>query len=318
MGTSAPSPSSRSAPLEAWESALIHSTPPAVQRLIAATDLSPAANMAVEQAALLARKWHGELVLLHVFNDTLWATLKAFYDGKRWADGEPARAARSQLLQQTGELARRHGIRVRGEIRNGRAASEIAAFGREQDAQLLVVGEHGEDWLGDTFIGGTALKVLKRAERPVLLVRRPASADFAHILVATDFSDNARRAAQLSLAWFPQAHQQLVHAYSVAFEGRMRVAGASDEDIERYRQDELARATRKMQEEIQALGASSAIGKRLVYGQPAAVVVREAQRLGADLIVIGKRGGAALEERLLGSVTQNVLHQAHCNVLLVP
>lgn len=109
-----------------------------------------------------------------------------------------------------------------------------------------------------------------------------------------------------------------MHAYSVAFAGRMRLAGVSGEDIERYRRDELTRADRKMHEEIQALPSSSAIGKLLVHGYPAPVLIREAERLGADLIVIGKHGGTTLDERLLGSATQNVLYQAGCNVLLVP
>ena len=289
-----------------------------VRTIVAATDLSPASNIAVEQAALLAKQWDAELVLLHVFNDGFWSTIKAIYAAEHWADTEPVLVARNRLSQQVGEIAERHGIRVRGDTRIGRAASEIAAFGREQDAQLLVVGEHGEDWIGDTVVGGTALKVLKRAELPVLLARRPASADFSSILVATDFSDNAMRAAQLSLRWFPQARQQLVHAYFVAFEGRMRLAGASHDDIERYRGDEASRAERKIQEQINALEAESAFGKLLIRGAPAPVLIVQAERLEADLIVIGKHGGTVLDEILLGSVTQNVMYHASCNVLLVP
>lgn len=289
-----------------------------VRTIVAATDLSPASDIAVEQAALLARKWDAELVLLHVFNDGFWSTIKAIYAAEHWADTEPVLAARNRLSRQVGELAARHGIRVRGDTRTGRAASEIAAFGREQDAQLLVVGAHGEDWIGDTVVGGTALKVLKRAELPVLLIRRPASADFSNILVATDFSDNAMRAAQLSLRWFPQARRRLVHAWYVAFESRMRLAGASDEDIERYRGQEVYRAERKVQEQINALEADSAVGKLLIRGAPAPVLTAQAARLEADLMVIGKHGGTVLDEVLLGSVTQNVLYQVGCNVLLVP
>lgn len=289
-----------------------------VRTLVAATDLSPASVLAVEQAALLAKRWDADLVLLHVFNDGFWATIKALYEAERWAGTEPVLVAHSRLSQQVRELQERHGVRVRGETRTGRAAGEIAAFCREFDAQLLVVGEHGEDWIGDTVIGGTALKVLKRAELPVLLARRPANADFSSILVATDFSENATRAAQLSSAWFPEARQQLVHAYSVAFEGRMRLAGASGEDIERYREDEFSRAERKMQEQVQALQANMAVGKLLLHGNPTAVLIREAERSGADLIVIGRHGGTTFDERLLGSVTHNVLYQVGCNVLLVP
>ena len=153
---------------------------------------------------------------------------------------------------------------------------------------------------------------------PVLLVRRPASAEFSKILMATDFSDNAKRAAQLSLSWFPHAQQQLVHAYFVAFEGRMRLAGASDNEIERYRVHEVSRADRKIQDQINVLEAKTTVGKLLIRGAPAPVLIAQAERLEADLIVIGKHGGTVLDEVLLGSVTQNVLYQVGCNVLLVP
>ena len=290
-----------------------------VRTIIAATDLSPASDVAVEQAALLAKQWDAELVLLHVFNDDLWSTIKAIYDAERWVGTEPILVARNRLSQQVGEIAERHGIQVRGDTRTGRAASEIATFGHEQDAQLLVVGEHGEDWIGNMVLGGTALKVLKRADLPVLLVRRPASAEFSKILVATDFSDNAMRAAQLSLHWFPQARQQLVHAWYVAFEGRMRLAGASNQEIERYRGDESSRLERKIQDHLIALQAGTTVHHLLVRGAPAPVLIEQAERWGADLIVVGKHGGSVWDERLLGSVTQNVLYYGvGCNMLLVP
>lgn len=109
-----------------------------------------------------------------------------------------------------------------------------------------------------------------------------------------------------------------MHAYFVAFEGRMRLAGASHEDIERYRDDEATRAERKIQVQMNALQAESSVGKLLVRGAPAPVLIEQAEHLGADLIVIGKHGGTMLDEMLLGSVTQNVLYHAGCNVLLVP
>jgi nucleotide-binding universal stress UspA family protein len=216
------------------------------------------------------------------------------------------------------QLAERHGIEVECNTRTGLAAREVALFGQAEEAQLLVIGEHGEDWLGDTVLGGTALKLLKRAELPVLLVRRPARPEFSNILVASDFSDHALRAAELACQWFPHAQKLLVHAYLVAFESRIRLAGASPDDIERYRSNEASRAQQLLDEQVSKLDAGPEVGRLLSRGAPAAVLIAQAKRLAADLIVIGKHGGSSLDERLLGSVTQNVLYQADCNVLLIP
>lgn len=293
-------------------------SPQAVRTVVVATDLSPASEIAVDQAAMLARRWDADLVLLHVFNDGVWATITAIYESEVWAGAEPVLVARNRLSQQVREVAARHAVRARGETRTGRAASEIAAFCREQDAQLLVVGEHGEDWIGEAVLGGTAQRVLALADLPVLLVRRAVSAELSCILLATDFSDNATRAAQLSLDWFPDVRQRLLNACTVAFEGRMRMAGVSLEHIEGYRRDELARAEQRMEAQMQALRSAAPVGKRIVQGYPTTVLLREIERLGAELLVIGKHGGTMLDERLLGSITQNLLYRADCNVLLVP
>ncbi len=51
---------------------------------------------------------------------------------------------------------------------------------------------------------------------------------------------------------------------------------------------------------------------------PYVEIVKEAQRIGADLIVMGRRGKTGLKKLLIGSVTKRVIGQAPCSVLVVP
>lgn len=53
-------------------------------------------------------------------------------------------------------------------------------------------------------------------------------------------------------------------------------------------------------------------------GNPARQIAEIADRVSADLIVIGTRGYSAVAGVLLGSVTQRLLHIARCPVLVVP
>jgi len=290
-----------------------------VRSLVVATDFSPAADGAVEHAALLAKRWNAQLTLLHVFNDGIWSQIKALYAGQPWTAVTPADAALIRLTQQAQALTERGGgIKVQAQVRSGRASTEIAAFCRETQPQLIVIGEHGENWLSDIVLGGTALKVLKSAQLPVLLARRTVVSPWSRVLIATDFSENAGRVARIAMQWFPDAHLQLVHAYSVAFEGRMRLAGTMSHDITLYRQREADRAKQKRQEQVRAMQLGPRLGSLLVHGHPAAALPDQAQRLQADLIVIGKHGASALDQRLLGSVTHNLLYHAPCDVLVVP
>lgn len=52
-------------------------------------------------------------------------------------------------------------------------------------------------------------------------------------------------------------------------------------------------------------------------GSPADEIVHTAKELDVDMIVIGSRGWGEIRSVLLGSVSERVLHIAHCPVLIV-
>jgi nucleotide-binding universal stress UspA family protein len=52
-------------------------------------------------------------------------------------------------------------------------------------------------------------------------------------------------------------------------------------------------------------------------GDPGRAVCDLAEKWNADLIVVGRRGRKGLEEVLLGSISNHVVHHAHCSVLVV-
>lgn len=54
-----------------------------------------------------------------------------------------------------------------------------------------------------------------------------------------------------------------------------------------------------------------------IEGAPADVILAEAERIGADLILIGNRNPADVTDMLLGSVTQRVLNAARIPVLVI-
>lgn len=66
-----------------------------------------------------------------------------------------------------------------------------------------------------------------------------------------------------------------------------------------------------------ALGESAAINGEYVQGSPKSVILDEAERWGADLIVVGSHGYRAWERFLLGSVSQAVVAHAKCSVEVV-
>lgn len=56
--------------------------------------------------------------------------------------------------------------------------------------------------------------------------------------------------------------------------------------------------------------------KLLVEGDPAEEIVRTAEKENVDLIILGT-GKSKIDKRLLGSVSEKVVHSAPCSLLLV-
>jgi nucleotide-binding universal stress UspA family protein len=285
--------------------------------IVVATDFSAGAGIALERAARLAQRRQAPLYVLHVFDDGIWASLASIFQSATSAGTDPALTMRQGLSELTNDLAERYGITAHSTSTSGAAAAEIARFATGQGAALLVVGQQGEHWIADALVGGTALKLAKSVALPVLVARDKGQREINRVVIATDFSANALRAAQATLHLFPEAEKQLLNAYSVQFEGRMRMSGASDDDITAYRNLERQRAEAEMRDFAEQLGPAQHLSQALVCEFPTAAVLKAAAKE-ADLVVVGRHGGSEIGELLLGSVTRNVLYHANCDVLLVP
>lgn len=59
------------------------------------------------------------------------------------------------------------------------------------------------------------------------------------------------------------------------------------------------------------------VATAILDGHPRDVIIEEADKWGADLIVIGSHGSRGLQRFLLGSVSQAVAAHAHCSVEIV-
>jgi len=90
--------------------------------------------------------------------------------------------------------------------------------------------------------------------------------------------------------------------------------------------DELDQAVRTQAESIVKRAAEKLrtmldktikLGTEFLAGPPRVVVIEEAERWGADLVVVGSHGYGRWERLLLGSVSQSVVSHAKCSVEVV-
>lgn len=94
--------------------------------------------------------------------------------------------------------------------------------------------------------------------------------------------------------------------------GGVLVAPIGQMDFEESARHVLEKSLLAMAEEIKDV----AVEQVVEQGQAAQVLLKEAE--GADLLVVGTRGHGGFAGLLLGSVSQQCAHHAHCPVAIVP
>jgi nucleotide-binding universal stress UspA family protein len=142
------------------------------RNVLLATDFSTTAREAAGHAAALASAEEATLHLLHVVEEfAYWEsfTLKHFPSQEVFDEMESnARLALEDLAREE-QLGRD----VVTHVRHGKPFLEVIRAARDLEADVLVIGSHGQSGLSETLFGSTAEKVVRKAPCAVLVVRHP-------------------------------------------------------------------------------------------------------------------------------------------------
>jgi nucleotide-binding universal stress UspA family protein len=136
---------------------------------------------------------------------------------------------------------------------------------------------------------------------------------YDRILIATDGSDEAERAAKRGLE-FARVFDATVDVLYVVERKALRLARSGDE-TERLR--ERGETALEAIEEL-ASDVDRPVTTALTEGKPAMRIAEYAVERDAGLIVVGRQGLTGLGKRLLGGVTERLLHRSDIPVFVVP
>jgi nucleotide-binding universal stress UspA family protein len=143
-------------------------------KIMVATDGSRGSTAALNFAARLASEERGsELVVLTV--DSGNGASHARAEAKD--DNSDSRSAARKVLDKAARDMKERGAGASFQVVTARRPDEVPeAISREADrlkADLVVVGSEGRDTLSEWVLGGTALRLIYVARRPVTVVRPP-------------------------------------------------------------------------------------------------------------------------------------------------
>ena len=168
-----------------------------VKKILYATDLSENARYAIAYAVSLADLYKASVTFIHVLPEVpelLDKGVIGYISKERWEE------IKSQNVEEAKEAIigkRRDHLAIRDVLHQfsenvkesqegdgfitddiivvrGNPVEEILKYSEETNCDLVVMGTHGQGTLADAMMGSTARRVLRRSEKPVLVVRLPA------------------------------------------------------------------------------------------------------------------------------------------------
>jgi nucleotide-binding universal stress UspA family protein len=139
---------------------------------------------------------------------------------------------------------------------------------------------------------------------------------FKKILLATDGSENANRAADAAISLAQGlGHPSITIAHivtSTPSESRMVQAKF---DVHSLLEEESRKTLSRTLAQCDAAGITYTL--KVAIGDPAQEILAHVQKEQIDLVVIGSRGLGTLKGILIGSVSQKIAHLAPCPVMIV-
>jgi nucleotide-binding universal stress UspA family protein/nitrite reductase/ring-hydroxylating ferredoxin subunit len=253
----------------------------AYKRILLATDGSASAETPEHVAAALAKATKGKVTVVYAYAD-------------RWrAEGAVERAQR--ILEHAG-------IAFETVLTAEDPADALLTEADTRNADVIVIGSRG--LLKDEQVFGSVVKrIAQHAPCDVLLTRaKPADrrsddgAPYARVLIATDGSATADRAARKGFALAKRIDAEV----GLVFVGHPKTGELILQDTVATNADDTGLDAKTM----------------IRDGDPAQAIISVADAEGYDLVVVGNRGMTGARAAVLGSIPLTVAQYAGADVLI--
>ncbi|MET7543799.1 universal stress protein [Streptomyces sp. NPDC005507] len=261
--------------------------------VVVGVDGSSSSLAAVEAAAREAQRRRVELRVVHAFS---WPVRPVY----TLPDPAPLHRLVNEAAQRARSVAPE--VEVTEAVEAGDAVAVLEAESRAAD--LVVVGPRGMGGFIGMLLGSKAASLAAHSQCPVMVAREePAGA--GPIVLAVDGSPVGEKAVEFAFAEAALRRAQLVavHAWLPDYVP----AGMGPESAEGL----LAQALVGRAESYPDV----TVRHEVLSGETRETLI-EASRT-AQLMVVGARGRGGFTGLLLGSVSQALLHHAHCPVTVV-
>jgi nucleotide-binding universal stress UspA family protein len=266
-------------------------------RVLAATDLSRNAEIALSRAICLAAENGAALRVLHVpdavINDQAGEVLRQLVSARVRREAAPD-------------------LDFSVSLRGGDPVDAILEEARGFQPDLLVIGGHRRMRMRDALFGTTATRLLARTRIPMLVARSGGCFPYARILAALDTEQAAEGVLRLAMRLASARHVFVVHAFPVPPDVHVPVdpglAGAEREH---------RRAIEQIVRDVAPSIGSVHVHVDVEPGDAFRVIDEAVKQIEPNLLVLGSHGRRGLERMLFGNLAEDALAYFEMDILVM-
>ena len=275
---------------------------PIFERVVMATDLSPAWDQIVACGAELGQLGCSGVILTYVITPNFFGS-----------SGESLAPPAASRLADQRRLLEQQGLEVIIETPIGLPGRSLNGVARKYGASLIVIGSHGKSRWREGVLGSISAAVLHNIQFPLLVLpvrvadgREPTclwdcTKLLSHLLFPTDFSQTAAEAMCYLELLAPRGVTRVTLLHAL-----MPTPGKLGEPQGPAEASPVARNFLDLlQGRLEAAGVPK-VQTRMVVGHPVPVILEFIQTSDISLIVLGTQGKGFIAELFLGSVAHNI------------
>jgi len=227
----------------------------------------------------------------------------------------------TKTLEEIASKLQQAGATTTIDVKQGAAAAVIEDIAAEELFDCIAIGAHHVDSNDRVPLGSTASHVVKHGSGTILLLRPEKKKDeFKRVLVALDGSDQSLLALRNFVEQFKAADRKveiyLVNVVSIVglwkFVSPVEFIASVEDNLNMAGETILADGEKELKE-------CGMMPKEMFIrtGDIATEIMKAAEQLSVDAIVIGAQGRSAVEHLFLGSVSHKLSQNASSPLVIV-
>ncbi|GLI53847.1 universal stress protein [Thermodesulfovibrio yellowstonii] len=215
-------------------------------------------------------------------------------------------------LSRAKDIANKYGVLVKPLYEEGEPFEKIVDISEEISADLIVMGKKGMSALREVLMGSVTERVIGYSNIDVLIVPKDSTIKWNKVLVAVDVSPYGERICGRAIEIAKNFGSELnvisvVEVPSEVFAIKPEIFDTHLEKIKQYLKN---LETKFLKENILT-------NTIIEEGEPYRKIMETAEKIKADLIIIGSHGRTGLKRLLMGSTCQRVTGLSKVPVLVV-